>query len=188
MRINYVIMLSLCFLFAFFGCATKEQPDNTAQSTGASVDNVSQVIKVERRPNFAPNFSWKDKSGNTKSLDSYKGNITFVNFWATWCGPCKHELPDLIELSKEFSNNKVTFIGVSVDRGPNIIDDVRAFVKEREVPYQNVLASDEMVEAYGNVRAIPTSFLINGEGKIVQTYIGIRSKEFLAGSIRSILN
>jgi thiol-disulfide isomerase/thioredoxin len=183
-----LLISSVCFLLFFHsGCAKKEQSEHSSQSVGGSVENVAAVISVEPRPGKAANFSWKDESGKTMSLDSYRGKVTLINFWATWCGPCKHELPDLVELSKQFSNSNVKFIGVSVDRGPNIIEDVRAFVKEQAIPYQNVLATDELVDAYGNIRMIPTSFLLDADGTIVQTLVGLRSKEFLTNSIQALL-
>jgi len=170
-----------------YGCGGKEG-GGAAPAKGQPVsDLVSEVTHVETRADRAPNFSWRAASGNEMNLDSLRGQVVFLNFWATWCGPCQKELPDLAELSRTYANRRVTFIGASMDRGPNSMDDVRSFVQKAGLPYQNVIASDDMAEAFGNVRLLPTSFLIDGDGKISQTFIGIRSKDFYANSIASLL-
>ena len=180
-----IVFLSILTLLS--GCAKKDTSETSGQAASPGSDNVAEVISVVKRADKAPNFSWKDASGTTMNLDSLHADVTLLNFWATWCGPCKKELPDLIELSKDFAHRNVRFIGVSLDRGPNIIEDVRSFVRQENIPYQNVLATDELVEAYGNVRSIPTTVLINADGKIVQTFIGFRPKELYAGSIIALL-
>ena len=184
-RIRIVSFLTILFLFS--GCTRKEQAATTTKPTSPVSDNIAEVVKVEQRANKVPNFSWKDRSGNITDFDSYRGNVTLINFWATWCGPCKKELPDLIALSKELSNRGVKFIGVSTDRGGNVVDDVRAFAQKQGMTYQIVVANEEMEEAFGNIRAIPTSFIIDREGKIAQSIVGMRSKEFFAGAITAVL-
>src|SRR5438445_9990081 len=82
----------------------------------------------------APEFTLKDVNGNTVKLSDFRGKVVVLNFWATWCAPCKRELPDLVALSREMADRNVKFIGVSTDRGPNIIEDVRAFVNEHGIP------------------------------------------------------
>jgi thiol-disulfide isomerase/thioredoxin len=184
------LRLSVVFLFMlvlFPSCAKKDNAQTSGQAVSMGSDNVAEVISTEPRTGKAPNFSWKDASGKIMNLDSLHAQVTVLNFWATWCGPCKKELPDFIELSKTFAHRNVRFIGISVDRGPNIIEDVRSFVREENIPYQNVLATDELVEAYGNIRSIPSTFLLDADGKIVQTFVGIRPKEMFAGSITALL-
>ncbi|MBI1803218.1 MAG: TlpA family protein disulfide reductase [Ignavibacteriae bacterium] len=157
---------------------TEEQLRQTqVQSTDTS-GNVAEVFGVIKRPNTVPNFSWKDNGGKTVDFDNFHGKVTLVNFWATWCGPCKRELPDLIALSQELAALNIKILGVATDRAPNAVDLVRTFVKEHGIPYQNIVSNDDLEDAFGNPRAIPTSFLVNANGKITQTIIGIRSKEF----------
>jgi thiol-disulfide isomerase/thioredoxin len=175
--------------FIVGGCVQKKQPQGS-ESSGTvphSSGNVAEALSVTKRSDVASNFSWKDSTGKTVDLDSFRGKVTLINFWATWCGPCKRELPDLISLSSEFANQNVKFIGISTDRGPNVIDDVRSFVKEQGLPYQIVISNEDLEDAYGNPRAIPTTFIIDANGKIAQSYVGMRSKEFFAQAIKDLL-
>ena len=183
---TFIVFLLTVFL-ACSGCTKKEKTESTAQPSTPNVSNVAEVKTVEKRTDRASNFSWVDANGKTVDFDSYRGTVTIVNFWTTWCGPCKKELPDLIALSKELANRNVKFIGVSLDLGPNVINDVRTFVQEAGIPYQIVIANAELEDAYGNPRAIPTSFLIDKDGKIVQTFIGGRSKEVFEQNINILL-
>ncbi|MBI5475946.1 MAG: TlpA family protein disulfide reductase [Ignavibacteriales bacterium] len=183
-RIPFIALLSILLIS---GCAKKKEAvsENGSKSSGAA--NVSEISGFEKRGDLAPNFSWKDKDGKTISFDNFRGKVTLVNFWATWCGPCKRELPDLIALSKEMENEGVKVIGVSTDRGANVIDDVKAFVAEAGITYQIVISNEELEETYGNIRVIPTTFLIDADGKISQTIVGGRTKEQFAEAIRAIL-
>lgn len=174
----------------FLGCSkndskTSQQPVNETTAGG----RVPELINVEIRPSpKVPNFSWKDSTGATITFDQFRGKVTLINFWATWCGPCKRELPDLVALSNELASQNVKFIGVSVDQAPNVTDLVSSFVSEHTITYQNVIANSDMEDAFGNPRAIPTSFLVDAGGNIVQTIVGMRTKEFYKQAITSLLN
>jgi thiol-disulfide isomerase/thioredoxin len=168
------------------GCR-KRPPEETVTSR-PSGSNINEVFNVVKRPGKAPEFSWRDSTGKVVNFDAFRGKLVLVNFWATWCGPCKRELPALVELNKEYAGRGVTILGISSDRGANIIDDVRAFVHDSGIPYQVVLSNDELEEAFGNIRALPTSFLINEEGSIVQTFVGGREKQFFAQAITEAMN
>ena len=121
------------------------------------------------------------------NFDAYHGKVTLVNFWATWCGPCKTELPALVALNKEYADRGVRIIGVSADRGANIAADVQAFVRENGLPYQIVISNDDLEEAFGNIRALPTTFIVNDQGTIVKTIVGGRDKAFFAQAIEPLL-
>lgn len=183
---NSILILTFIFTI-WYGCSKKEQSESIENNTVPKASNVSEILNVAKRSDLAPNFSWRDKDGKTIDFDKFRGKVTLVNFWATWCGPCKRELPDLIALSKEMADKNVKILGVSTDRGSNVIEDVRAFVAEKGIPYQNLIANEYLEEAFGNVRVIPTSFIIDAEGKIVQTIVGMRSKEQFAEAINALL-
>jgi thiol-disulfide isomerase/thioredoxin len=149
--------------------------------------NVAQVLTVSDRDGRAPDFTWKDSEGNDASFDRARGKVTLVNFWATWCAPCKKELPDLIELSKKYADRGFMVVGVATDRTPNSADLVSEFVKQYSIPYQILLSTQEIEDAFGNVRAMPTSFLVDSEGKIVHTIVGIRTREQLEALVTPLL-
>lgn len=161
-------------LLLLFSCSKKDE-------------GVPQVISVQLRDNKVPNFSWKDASGTTTDFDSFRGRVTLINFWATWCAPCVKEIPDLVELSKELSDKNVKFIGVSVDRGINIAKEVETFAKKHKISYPVVLASEELNNAFGNINAIPTTFLVDEHGTIRQKIVGMRSKEAFFQAILELL-
>ncbi len=186
-----IFATSVVVIAAFiFGCS-KNDTKTSQQSGGATPagGKVPELFNVEKRPSpQAPNFSWKDNTGAITTFDQFRGKVTLVNFWATWCGPCKRELPDLVALSNELASQNVKIIGVSVDQAPNVTDLVASFVSEHGITYQNVIANSDMEDAFGNPRAIPTSFLVDAGGNIVQTIVGMRNKEFYKQAITSILN
>ena len=173
-------------LLGVVSCGKQQQSEERAAGSPSS-SNIAQVTNVTLRGGLAPNFTWKDAAGKQIDFDSFRGKVTLINFWATWCGPCKRELPDLVALSKELSEKNVKIIGVSVDRGVDVANDVKNFVEQHGIPYQVVIASDELVEAFGNISAIPTSFIVDQQGKITQTLIGMRSKEAFAQALTPFL-
>ena len=183
MLTRYLQPLLFAALLLFPHCGTKERTEQGAPSSG----NIAEVTTVERRQDKAPNFSWKDASGKTVDFDSYRGDVTLVNFWATWCGPCLKELPDLIALQKELGPRNVKILGISTDRGSDVIEEVHTFVKNRGITYQVVISSSELEEAFGTIRAIPASFLIDKNGTITQKIIGIRNREFFSSAILALL-
>ncbi len=183
---RFLVISFTIVLFFISGCSKKQESD-TKTLTTKSVSNVAEAVSVTKRADKVPNFSWKDGTGKTFDLDTYRGKVTLINFWATWCGPCKMELPDLIAISKEMSNRGVKIIGVSTDRGTNVREDVAAFVTEKGIPYQIVIANEDLEDAFGNIRLIPTTFLIDADGKIAQIIVGIRTKQQFVDAINTIL-
>lgn len=184
---SIAVISSLIAVFMIYGCVKKQESESAGAVSKHQPSFVSEVSSIKTRPDKAPNFSWIDSTGKTVDFDTFRGKVTLVNFWATWCVPCKRELPDLATLSKELSDQNVKIMGISTDRGANVIDDVASYVRENGIPYQNVISNDELEEAFGNIRMIPTSFLIDNNGTIVQTFIGGRSKEFFTQAITALL-
>ena len=184
MRISLFVAFLVSVLLLSQGCSRKEQ----SATLSPSPKNIAEVTTVQARPGMAPNFSWKEKSGNTIDFDSFKGTVTLINFWATWCGPCKAELPDLIALQKEYADKNLRIIGISKDQGLDVLDEVADFVRDHGITYQILLSTSELDEAFGNIDAIPTSFIIDKNGKIAASFVGIRSKEALAEAINPLLN
>jgi thiol-disulfide isomerase/thioredoxin len=183
-----ILTTAILFSLILHGCAKKESGDSSATKGTASIaENVAEVITVESRADMAPNFTWKDASGKSISFDSFRGTVTVVNFWATWCVPCKKEIPDLIELSKELADKNVKVIGIATDRGLNVTAEISAFVKEHNMPYQIVVSTEDLETAFNNVRMMPTTFLVDDNGTIAQTLVGIRTKQALLEAINSVL-
>lgn len=128
----------------------------------------------------APDFILKDLEGKNYRLADFKDKIVILDFWATWCEPCRQGIPDLIALQKEYPNLQV--IGVSVDQSPKeVIPD---FVKEFNINYPILIADDIVVSAYGGIQNIPTTFVIDKKGDIIAKYVGLVDKETFVKDIK----
>jgi thiol-disulfide isomerase/thioredoxin len=150
-------------------------------------ENLAEVVSVTAREDLAPGFSWKGSDGREVRFDDVRGAVTLVNFWATWCGPCKAELPELVGLSRRYADRGFRIIGVATDRTPNAASLVAEYMGRYDIPYQVVLSTQEVERAFGNVRQMPTSLLIDGEGRIVRTMIGMHTKADFEKAIEALL-
>ncbi len=183
----YYYFFLLVLFFINSGCSRENKsPDN--EDKLVIPNNIFPVKDVIATEGSLPDFTWMDEKNKIVNLKSQLGAVTLINFWATWCGPCKKELPDLIEINGEMSERGVKVIGISTDRGTNIIYEVREFLSENKVTYTNILDDGKIAEAFGGIRGIPMTFLIDKNGKIVDKYIGIRSKTFFVDRINHLLN
>lgn len=134
----------------------------------------------------APDISGKTTAGDTFRLSDQKGKVVLVNFWATWCGPCRMEMPDLVALQKRFGPRGFTVVGVSADDGM-ALDRLRAFVREAGLNYPVLFAPSGAQANYGGVPALPTSFLIDRQGNIVSGLEGATNEAALAPEIEKLL-
>jgi len=149
--------------------------------------NLAEVVSVTEREGFAPGFTWKGADGREIRFDDARGSVTLVNFWATWCGPCKAELPELVRISRKYADRGLRIIGVATDRVPNAASLVAEYIGRYGIPYQVVLSTQEVERAFGNVRQMPTSVLVDREGRIVDILIGMRSEADFEKAIETLL-
>jgi cytochrome c biogenesis protein CcmG/thiol:disulfide interchange protein DsbE len=143
------------------------------------------ALKPEASRRHAPNFTLKDASGQTVQLSDYKGKVVFLNFWATWCGPCKEEIPWLIEFEQQYKGKGFAVLGVSMDEEG--WDIVRPYMANAKVNYRMLLGTDSMAQLYGGVDALPTSFILDREGRIAATYVGAQSKRKFQNDLYELL-
>jgi peroxiredoxin len=138
----------------------------------------------------APDFTLTTTDGKTLRLSDYKGKGVIVNFWATWCPPCRAEIPDMVELQKEYESKGFSFIGIAVGDDE---EKVKAFVAAQKVNYPVAIGTRELAMSYGKftqegaIRGIPTSFVINGKGEIVEYFVGARNKAAFAEAIKKAI-
>lgn len=135
--------------------------------------------------NKAPDFTLVSTDGKKINLSDYKGKIIILDFWATWCGPCRKGIPDLVSLQKSYKD-KLVVIGISLD-DERTKNDILPFMKEYGVNYPVVYGTYEVTMNYGSIQAIPTSFIIDQKGNIVDKYLGLVSKEIFENRIKSLL-
>ena len=167
------------------------QSDGTSQSQGASGEHIANVSKVDgvekNEGNRVANFNWVDDGGKKISFaDFSKDNVVLINFWATWCGPCKRELPDLIALSNEYQGKNIKIIGISVDRDGDVLKMVHDFAAQANLSYPIVIDNGDLEKAFGGIRGIPTSFFVNKKGEIVNKMIGMQSKATFQQALAAI--
>lgn len=132
----------------------------------------------------APGFSLKDSKGTSVQLSKYKGKVVVLDFWATWCGGCKVEIPWFMEFQKKYKHSGLAVIGVSMD------DDgwkvVKPFLKEKKLNYTVVLGNDDLAKSYG-LDSMPMTLLIDREGKIAATHVGMVEKSAFEKEIQALL-
>ncbi len=162
-----IFILSLIFMFITAGYGKTE----------SSVKEKSEV------QNKAPDFEEFDISGKNKiSLRQFKGKVVLINFWATWCPPCREEIPDFVRLQNEYKDN-LSIIGISVDQDRN---PVQPFYINMKMNYPVIFATEKIVDEYGGISAIPTSFLVNQKGELVKKIIGYRDKTQWESEIKNL--
>ncbi|MEW5798479.1 MAG: TlpA disulfide reductase family protein [Bacteroidota bacterium] len=185
---------ALLFTLTLFGCSPQDNkqngsPQQQTSTTGAAYkENVSVVQSVETVEGMAPNFLFYDETGKQVSFaEVAKGKPVLINFWATWCGPCIKEMPDLVLLSEEYKAKGGLVIGVSVDKDSDVLTLVSDFTKEKNVKYPIVIDNGDLENAFGGLRGIPTTFYIDKNGKIAKKLVGLQSKEKFASEFDALL-
>lgn len=133
----------------------------------------------------AADFKLKTLEGKEVKLSDYRGKVVIVDFWATWCPPCRKGIPDLISLQDEFKKDLVV-IGISLDQ-QNTIKDLKPFIENYKINYPVVLGDEKVVKDYGGINAIPTSFIIDQKGNIVDSHVGLVPKTVYIDQIKSLL-
>ena len=158
-----IVVFSVLALALFSGCTSKEKEGATAE---------------------APDFKLEDLSAKKVRLSDLKGRVVLIEFWATWCPPCRAEIPAIERLHKEYGGKGLTVLAVSMDEGG--WDEVKAFVKESKISY-TVLKGTEEVSSKYKVRLIPATFLVDKQGNIAKRYMGGGTSEAVEQDIKALL-
>lgn len=143
------------------------------------------VPAAQRTSAQAPDFSLPTTDGKILKLSSLKGKVVIIDFWATWCPPCRKSIPDLIELKKKYGSKGFEIVGISLDTDTK--NQVIPFMKEKGINYPVVYGNQNVTELYGGIEAIPTSFIIDQQGKIVASYQGLMPIQTYENHIRKLL-
>ena len=203
---NTVVIGVVLFILATFGWAgwanyesrkqeTEKRLKSAAMGTLAAADADPQQALSPLIGKPAPDFALEDLSGKKVSLTDFKGKAVLVNFWATWCGPCKIETPWLVDLRNQYAAQGFEILGVStddIDRDDTKMfgtekKEIGDFVQRMHMPYPVLIEGDKLSKPYGGLDAMPTSFFVDRTGKIVAAQMGITSKDDIESNIKKAL-
>jgi peroxiredoxin len=140
----------------------------------------------------APRFTLLNLKGEKVDSADFRGKVILLNFWATWCSPCRQEIPSLNDLYRQYNKEGLAVIGISLDRGG--VGEVQRFVDKFRVEYINVLADDAVVQAFsgipgiGPIQVIPVTFIIDRKGQICRRFVGFTDKRVFEEAIRQVLS
>ena len=133
---------------------------------------------------LAPDFSLTDLNGQPLNLASYRGKVVLLDFWATWCTPCRAEIPHFVEYQNNYRPQGLQIIGISMD---DDLKPVGPFYKEYKMNYPVALGNDKLAEAYGGILGLPVTFLIGRDGHIQAKYVGAVDISTIEQGIKSLL-
>ncbi|MBI3333218.1 MAG: TlpA family protein disulfide reductase [Candidatus Omnitrophica bacterium] len=165
MRNVLIAALILCFSFEIAQAAGAAPPSN-----------------ADRKP--APDFQLAGLNGKPLSLSALKGKVVLLDFWATWCPPCRAEIPHFKELYAAYKGKGLEMVGLAVS---DKAETVKEFVRSNGVPYPIAVSSAQAEQAYGGIRGIPTTFLIDKQGRIAEKYVGYQEKQVFESRIQALL-
>jgi thiol-disulfide isomerase/thioredoxin len=142
------------------------------------------VIRFVRDPDPAPDFKLKELAGKDLTLEAFRGKVVLLNFWATWCGPCREEIPELIALQNRYKD-RLQIIGLVVDDDDE--NEIRKVIDSEGINYPVALADPDTRFAYGGIAALPTVFVVNPEGRVVQKHVGLFNPALYETEVRALL-
>ncbi|MBZ0264771.1 TlpA family protein disulfide reductase [bacterium] len=203
-RLVYPIVATVIALFLISCSESGSTSEKVSQNTTEPANQTTQVKqKVDANPvaentrkqhsliplaeaQNAPNWKLSDLDGNMKQLSDYKGKVVILDFWDTWCPPCKKEIPGFIELQDQYGDNGLVIIGAAFGRDGK--DAVAEFTKEWKINYPIVLADRETSNMYGGIRSIPTTFVIDQEGRVRAVHVGYVFKGIFEEQVKELLD
>jgi len=128
------------------------------------------TLKFFRNPSQLASFTIRDLEGRTLSSAAWRGKVVLVNFWATWCGPCRAEIPDLVELQDKY-RDRLQIVGISEDEGPP--EPVKRYAADKKINYPVAMLTPEIERLFPGISAIPTTFVLDRDGRLMQKHVGM---------------
>ena len=210
MKRNAIVSIAVLFILAIFAWAgwtnwelrrqaAAREAAAMASSSGiaADPDTGTVVFHSALTGKQAPDFTLSNLQGQPVSLANFRGKAVMINFWATWCGPCKIETPWLVQLREKYAPQGFEVLGVS-SQGDDVTPkdktawdkdkaDIAKFAQQDKLPYPVLLGGDSIAKPYGGVEDLPTSFFVNRKGVVVAAVMGLTSESELEANIQKAL-
>jgi cytochrome c biogenesis protein CcmG, thiol:disulfide interchange protein DsbE len=173
----------LAMLWAASSYTRQFSGHSTAAADAEPDSNGPATIRFFRNPAAAPIFTARDLDGRDVSTASLRGKVVIVNFWATWCPPCRAEIPDLIALQQKYGD-RVQIIGISQDEAP--VAEVRKFAADHGMNYPIVMSTPEIEKMFPGIGALPTSYIVSRDARVVQKHVGMLTPQTTELEVRSL--
>jgi peroxiredoxin len=174
---NQIIVIFRSIAAAVLVCAISGCQNHSA--------TVKAAVKAEKERKPAPDFALKDVTGKMVKMSDYRGKVVLLNFWATWCGPCKIEIPWFMDFEQTYKDKNFAVLGVSLDEDG--WDAVKPYIEQKKINYRVVIGTEQVAELYGSVDSLPTTFMIDREGRVAAIHIGLVSKSDYQHDIQELL-
>jgi thiol-disulfide isomerase/thioredoxin len=175
-----VIVTLVVAIMIFAGVKSSRGP-----KTSAMIGNAQTLTPDDVKGKVAPDFALQDLQGKQIKLSDFRGKAVLLNFWATWCGPCKVEMPWFVELQKQYGPQGLEIVGVALDDSGK--DTIQKYAKDMGVNYTILQGRDEVGDAYGAI-GLPTTYFIDRDGKIIDSASGLVSRSEIEGNIKKALS
>lgn len=165
-------------------CTTDKANSSDKKPVEQKTNRTASAGQTERYVS-APDFALKNLEGEIVRLSDYEGKVVFLNFWATWCPPCRAEIPYFIELVEQYGDDGFEVIGVALD--PSDFSRVQTFVDQQGINYTILYDTQGVSNMYGGIQGIPTTFVISRDGKVVEQIVGSRPKNVFESYVKKWL-
>ena len=172
LRLGAVLLTGFLLGCVIYGCS----PAKTVKAAS---------LKPDKERHAAPDFALKDADGKTVRLSEYKGKVVLLDFWATYCGPCKIEIPWFMDFERKHKDQGFSVLGIDMD--DEGWDAVKPFVSDVGINYRIVVGNDATADKFGGIEALPTTFLIDRQGRIADVHVGLTSKSEFENAIEQLL-
>lgn len=185
MNIRSLLLAFALALFVLAGCSSDEPDASSAPKARVPAQTGGQTTALEE-PQRVPDLTLTTTDGNEIALTERHGEVLLLNFWATWCAPCRKEIPDLIELQEEFGDDGLTVVGIAMDKEGEEV--VQPYAEEQQINYPIVLDTDASIsQQFDEVYGLPTTIVVGPDGNIHYRILGLFPTEEMRPKLAELL-